>query len=623
LSASAKRDVCECFSALTGERLGTVPYDTPYTVHGPPPLSLTWTKAKPFTDTSFGGLCQTRDVCTLNVSLAGAKPKTMQMSPAMHTACAAPDDDAAALDACLAGKRRMEADGHTRILHCGKCAACSDLDDLEVLWRTRETQAVTIGSCTTSAFAEGRQSVGDFKACLASSGFDLSQDGRAWEEPLHKTTCMDAWVDDFLHSYSVCDSEVWCTYGTNGSTISTNTCTQCDEYRSGPIFIRGAGADRRSSGIYRADVDDDDLVGTQWELKLCKVGYYSGATYADAARDSASIVTASEALDQHLGGDEYTTMSAASEHTLYATIVATITRVTAAQMPSGTPYVIILPRVLYDDANGTTGLSLVEMPDDLPHATTYTTTFVAIFAALLAWDLIAYWILGFSPPFRQLPADASADATGDAPPQVEETGDRDTVKHAGGDKEIVKGGEKPAVDSTGSDGSEKKQPSAVNADEVEEVDFEKKRPLLLMLAAMCFAADCGYGIIISYLPQLLLSKGSEQAAAGFVVGSFAVGQILGSVCTPFILRRVPALNITRMTTLIIGFASACFGLVIRVSDTGSLVPLMCACRFVIGIGMGANETANQSMIYRMVTPQQLTRVRTAHPTMAPSFASLY
>jgi len=47
---------------------------------------------------------------------------------------------------------------------------------------------------------------------------------------------------------------------------------------------------------------------------VCKVGYYSGATYVDEAPDATSIEASKEALlDQHPAGDEYTTMSAADE----------------------------------------------------------------------------------------------------------------------------------------------------------------------------------------------------------------------------------------------------------------------------------------------------------------------
>lgn len=60
----------------------------------------------------------------------------------------------------------------------------------------------------------------------------------------------------------------------NAGDFAKDPCLQCDEYKSGPAFIWGAGANRRSSGI-TSDIDRAQLRGTRFDQKICKIGYYS------------------------------------------------------------------------------------------------------------------------------------------------------------------------------------------------------------------------------------------------------------------------------------------------------------------------------------------------------------
>merc|ERR1712137_1314100 len=87
---------------------------------------------------------------------------------------------------------------------------------------------------------------------------------------------MGTWTDNILNDASLC--KWFCLskfiHPKNSGNFARDQCLQCDEYQSGPAFIRGAGANRRSSGIV-SDIDRTQLRGTKWEQKICKVGYYS------------------------------------------------------------------------------------------------------------------------------------------------------------------------------------------------------------------------------------------------------------------------------------------------------------------------------------------------------------
>lgn len=290
---------CKCENVKTGIQLGSVPYETPYIFVGPPPLNYTFTNSKPFTPTSFGGVTNsgqvyaTEWVCALNISRAGATPVSMKLPPAVHKACMAPDNDTDALKRCKAGQAAIEGNKrHMRILHCGVCAACSDVSDLDVVWRTHVNQSHYIAQCE-KPFIEGNQTLGSYKACLTSVGMNFSTDGRTWEKPGNKPSCMDAWLADFLNDYSVCTYDKACTSDpadekqTHTQTPHTpafedSSCQQCDEYRSGPTFIRGAGMDRRAAGMDRSEFGAAFMDGTKWSLPLCKVGYYYGIKARDA-----------------------------------------------------------------------------------------------------------------------------------------------------------------------------------------------------------------------------------------------------------------------------------------------------------------------------------------------------
>jgi len=306
-------DHCSCVrvDATTGQRapLGQVPYHTTaYAFEGPPTVPPTpfsradccvegahtpltnctptgrchgnvYPYAKPFDATAWADKYETAWVCVLGAG--EAVPSSVQQPPAVHAACAADGDaDAHAHATCQGWKASVEAHG-ARILHCGVCSSCSSPHDLHVLNATKADITTHMTACSTKYVVSqrvpfGRQSLADLKTCLIRQGIDFSDDGRAWAQPANKPTCMDTWVDNILNDAALCVASCWSKFvhSANGGDFARSACLQCDEYTSGPAFIKGAGANRRSTGI-TSDIDRTQLRGTRWEQKICKVGFFS------------------------------------------------------------------------------------------------------------------------------------------------------------------------------------------------------------------------------------------------------------------------------------------------------------------------------------------------------------
>ena len=98
----------------------------------------------------------------------------------------------------------------------------------------------------------------------------------AWAEPAGMPSCMDTWLDDIINDGFVCTGDCMSRlrHTNNTGDYARDKCLQCDEYSSGPAFIKGAGANRRASGL-KSDIDRSELDGTKWEQDICKVGYFS------------------------------------------------------------------------------------------------------------------------------------------------------------------------------------------------------------------------------------------------------------------------------------------------------------------------------------------------------------
>jgi hypothetical protein len=274
---------CTCENEKTGQTLPDVPYHTPYDFVGP---SDTYENAKKFNADYWADKYSTSYICVLPKD--GAKPETRTMDSLWQNVCAI-DDNLQADEYCQNEKDKLEVkdkDGKKdTILHCGKCSACSALRDIEVLYKTKDYITTEMTDCSSDWVANQKglrksfyaAPLGDLKKCLVEKGIDFSDDGSAWEDPTDKPSCMDVWTDNILNDASLCVSNCLSKFNpwdTNKGNFAKDKCLQCDEYKSGPAFIWGAGANRRSSGIV-SDIDRGQLEGKVWEQKICKIGFYS------------------------------------------------------------------------------------------------------------------------------------------------------------------------------------------------------------------------------------------------------------------------------------------------------------------------------------------------------------
>lgn len=162
-------------------------------------------------------------------------------------------------------------------LHCGRCSACSARKDIEVLARTRRwiTQVLTkVGARYAAPWGHGNSTRLADEIEAAGIGFSRTRmDGRT-----DLPTCMDVWADNVMCDAATCKSKCWSKFFNSGNTKTTITdpkwwqlnaqCLKCDEDNCGPAFIKGAGANRRSSGI------ESDIARPEWQK--CHVGLFSG-----------------------------------------------------------------------------------------------------------------------------------------------------------------------------------------------------------------------------------------------------------------------------------------------------------------------------------------------------------
>jgi hypothetical protein len=160
------------------------------------------------------------------------------------------------------------------IMHCGRCAACSNLHDLDVLNRTKEFITTKMTACSTEfakpAFLGGHRNLTVLRQCLEDATINFSTDGRSWPISTRQTSpsCMDCWTDNIMCDAVQCKLTPDCILKFLDPKNSGQFagCLKCDESKCGPEFIRCAGANRRASGI----VSD---IGRPSE-QICTVGYY-------------------------------------------------------------------------------------------------------------------------------------------------------------------------------------------------------------------------------------------------------------------------------------------------------------------------------------------------------------
>ena len=167
------------------------------------------------------------------------------------------------------------------VLHCGRCGACSNLHDMNVIDSTKKFITTKMTGCAT-AFAKpkllsGHQDLGILEDCLRASGIDFSTDRRAWPTPnVGKPSCMQCWTDNIQCDAVNCKTNLGCIkkFFDPDNDGDFAGCLQCDDERCGAEFIKCAGSNRRSSGIS----SDITRPGDQ----VCPHALYSGATAAPA-----------------------------------------------------------------------------------------------------------------------------------------------------------------------------------------------------------------------------------------------------------------------------------------------------------------------------------------------------
>ena len=124
------------------------------------------------------------------------------------------------------------------IMHCGACGHCSNPHDIKIYADTKDT----LFDCTL--------------ACGKHAIFGPRAVSRCMSERFGFTSgCNDCWVENIMCDFRLCIFS--CAFEaifesglqTKGKVHTLNKCTNCDEIRCGPQFIKCAGANRRRCSI--------------------------------------------------------------------------------------------------------------------------------------------------------------------------------------------------------------------------------------------------------------------------------------------------------------------------------------------------------------------------------------
>jgi len=133
------------------------------------------------------------------------------------------------------------ADNFTTIAHCGECGACSNPHDIQIYGETNDSLFKSTLTCAKHSILGGKKSL---RKCMKEHvGFT---DG-----------CNECWVENIMCDRRLClFTCIWqeMMFGPvnsdkSGGQQSLNRCTECDEKRCGPAFVKCAGVNRRRAGI--------------------------------------------------------------------------------------------------------------------------------------------------------------------------------------------------------------------------------------------------------------------------------------------------------------------------------------------------------------------------------------
>lgn len=134
---------------------------------------------------------------------------------------------------------------NTVIAHCGTCGSCSNPNDVKIYDDTKDTLFQDTVHCAKKALIWGRKTATN---CM--------------EEAVEfKPECIDCWVENIMCDLRKCIfvclwHSIFSEVEGGGESKKLNRCTNCDEKRRGPAFVRCAGANRRRAGIV-SNIDRD------------------------------------------------------------------------------------------------------------------------------------------------------------------------------------------------------------------------------------------------------------------------------------------------------------------------------------------------------------------------------
>jgi hypothetical protein len=127
----------------------------------------------------------------------------------------------------------------TFVAHCGQCGKCSNPHDVRIYDQTRNTLFEESIHCAKHGLVGGNRGA-----------------SRCLRRRVGLTSgCNDCWADNIMCDLRLCLFSCFFhaifAKGVHGgsSNETLNPCTQCDEVRCGPAFLKCAGANRRRTGI--------------------------------------------------------------------------------------------------------------------------------------------------------------------------------------------------------------------------------------------------------------------------------------------------------------------------------------------------------------------------------------
>jgi hypothetical protein len=141
-------------------------------------------------------------------------------------------------------------DESVTIAHCGDCGACSNPEDIRIYDETKDSLFESSYKCSKRGLFSGKKAT---RRCLKEAIGFTDECNTCWVENImcDVRSCLFTCMWHAIFSEVNSDSE---------DQQALNRCTECDEKRCGPAFVKCAGANRRRSGIlseFERDLDNE------------------------------------------------------------------------------------------------------------------------------------------------------------------------------------------------------------------------------------------------------------------------------------------------------------------------------------------------------------------------------